>query len=108
MTPEEYEAKRKARYLRLIAAAERAESESQAAYTASDKMSSVIPFGQPILVGHYSEAADRRYRERIHAKMRKGWDLHEKAKDLRARPQTSLNNCAIFSDDPQASEKLTD
>jgi len=87
MTPEEYEAKRKARYLRLIAAAERAESESQAAYTASDKMSSVIPFGQPILVGHYSEAADRRYRERIHAKMRKGWTCTRKRKSCAPVPR---------------------
>ena len=106
MTPEEYEEKRKNRYLRLVAASERAERESQSSYALSDKMSSVIPMGQPILVGHYSEAADRRYRERIHQKMRKGRYLHEKAVTLQQRAEAALSNNAIFSDDPQAGEKI--
>jgi len=108
LTKEEYEAKRHARYLRLLNAAERADSESKESYAQSDRMSSVIPFGQPVLVGHYSEAADRRYRERIHQKMRKGWDLHEKADALRSRAEAALSNNTIFSDDPSAVEKLED
>jgi len=56
MTPEEYEAKRNARYERMLAAAARAEREGNAMYRQSDQMASVIPFGQPILAGHYSKA----------------------------------------------------
>lgn len=106
MTPEEYDAKREARYLRLLAAAERAEREGDAQYKESDRMASVIPMGQPILVGHYSEGRDRRYRERIHQKMRKGYALHQKADELRRRAEAVQRNTAIFSDDPQVVEKL--
>lgn len=106
LTKEEWEAKRKARYERLLAASERAEQESKSAFKQSDQMASVIPMGQPILVGHYSEKADRRYRERIHQKMRKGWELHQKSTDLAARAKAVADNRAIFSDDPTAQEQL--
>ena len=108
LTQEQYEAKRQARYERLMAAAERAERESQASYKRSNDMASVIPMGQPILVGHYSEGRDRRYRDRIHNKMRKGWELAQKAETLRERAAAVENCNAIFSDDPQAVEKLTE
>ena len=106
LTPEQYEAKRQARYERLLAAAEKAEREGDALYKESDKMASIIPMVQPILVRHYSEGRDRRYRERIHDKMRKGYVLHQKAVQLRERAAAVQKNRAIFSDDPQASEKL--
>lgn len=106
LTKEEWEAKRQRRYERLLAAADRAEQESKSAYKQSDQMASVIPMGQPILVGHYSEKADRRYRERIHQKMRKGWDLHEKSERLAARAKAVADNRAIFTDDPTATEQI--
>lgn len=106
MTPKEYEAKRTARYDRLIAAAEKAERESSASWKQARGMASVIPFGQPILVGHHSEGRDRRYRARIESKHRKGYDLHQKAEALRARAESARSNNAIFSDDPQATEKI--
>ena len=40
------------------------ESLSTSLWKQSDKMASVIPMGQPILVGHHSEKRDRNYRER--------------------------------------------
>ena len=55
LTPEQYEAKRQARYERLLAAAEKAERDGKASITAGDTMFKAIPFGQPILVGHHSE-----------------------------------------------------
>lgn len=106
LTIEEYEAKRQARYERLIAAAEKASQESQSAWKQADLMASVIPLGQPILVGHYSEQRDRNYRERIHNKMRKGYELYQKAAYYRNRAESANNNHAIFSDDPNATEKL--
>lgn len=35
----------------------------------SNEMASVIPMGQPILVGHHSEKRDRNYRNKIHNTM---------------------------------------
>lgn len=46
--------------------------------TASD-MADVIPLGQPILVGHYSEGRDRKYRSRIQRKFEKGFQESDKA-----------------------------
>jgi hypothetical protein len=70
-------------------------------------MAEVIPFGQPILVGHHSEKRDRAYRGRIDGKFRKGFELYEKSKDLNSRAEAMINNAAIFSDDPAAVEKIT-
>jgi hypothetical protein len=66
-------------------------------------MASVIPFGQPV-----HGAADWRYRERIQDKMRRGWDLHKKAERLREHAEAARRNRVIFSDDPNASEKIAD
>lgn len=106
LTKEQYEAKRQARYERLLKAAERAQTDGKASLDAGDKMFSVIPFGQPILVGHYSEQRDRNYRQRAHDKISRGYALYEKASQLRERAEASHNNDAIFSDDPSAIEKL--
>lgn len=103
-----YEAKRQARVDRLHARADRAEAEAQARFDRADQMASVIPMGQPILVGHYSEKADRRYRERIHQNMRAGLDAKAQAAELRSRAEAAEKNRAIFSDDPQAEEKIAD
>jgi len=43
------------------------------------KMAEIIPFGQPIQVGHHSEKSDRNYRARIHNKMGKGFKALETA-----------------------------
>ena len=108
LTREQYEAKREARYMRLLTAADRAESEGKRQREESNRMASVIPLGQPILVGHYSEGRDRRYRERIRNKYRRGYELMQRADELRARAQAAQDNQAIFSDDPDAVEKLTE
>lgn len=108
MTREEYEAKRQARYERLTKAAERAERESEQSLTQARSMASVIPFGQPILIGHHSERRDRNYRGRIENKFRKGFDLMNKAQEFKSRAEAAANNDAIYSDDPDAGEKLND
>ena len=80
LTQEEYDTKRQARYERLLKAAERASMESQSLHNQAHEMASVIPFGQPILIGHYSEGRDRRYRARIENKFRKGFELYNAPK----------------------------
>jgi Domain of unknown function (DUF3560) len=48
-------------------------------------MASVIPFGQPILVGHYSEKSDRRHRSRIHSHVDNWSELDNYAHELERR-----------------------
>jgi hypothetical protein len=106
MTRDEYEQKRNARYERLIAAAERAQSEGEARSKHGREMFAAIPFGQPILVGHYSEKGDRAYRSRADGNVRKGWELQEKAAEYRSRAQSIEDNTAIYSDNPDAVELI--
>jgi len=106
MNRDEYQAKKEARIERLRRAADNADQESRSRLDAADKAASAIPFGQPILVGHHSEGRDRRYRERIQTNIRKGLDAKDKAADLRRRAGAAENNRTIFSDDPDATEKL--
>ena len=75
-------------------------------YNQAKKMSSVIPFGQPILVGHHSEKRDRNYREKIHNKFGKAFEASDKAEYYKRKAETIESNDAIFSDDPEALEKL--
>ena len=105
---QEYEAKRQARYDRLLAAAEKAEREGSANHNQANSMAQCIPFGQPILVGHYSEKRDRNFRARIENKFRKGYELHQKAEEYKSRAQSVQDNTAIFSDDPEATDKLSE
>jgi hypothetical protein len=108
LSQDEYNAKRQARYERLVKAAEKAQREAETLYTSAKQMADIIPFGQPILVGHYSENRDRRYRERIDNKRRKGYALYKAAEQLRERAASMKDNTTIFSDDPSAPEKLQD
>lgn len=84
------------------------EKESDQLYNAATDMDSVIPMGQPILIGHHSERSDRRYREKIHHTMGHSVDRQKKANYYAERAETIASNNAIFSDDPEALSKLKD
>ncbi len=75
-------------------------------YNEASKMASAIPFGQPILVGHHSEKRDRNYRDKIHNKFGKAFEASDKAKYYERKAETIESNDAIFSDDPDALDKL--
>ncbi len=75
-------------------------------YNQATKMSSAIPFGQPILVGHHSEKRDRNYRDKIHNKLGQAFEASDKAKYYERKAEAIESNDAIFSDDPGALEKL--
>jgi len=107
LTLEQYAEKRQARYDRLVAAANKAQSESVARRAAGDRVFDMIN-GQPLLVDHYSYRSDLRRRERASNNLRKGYELYQKAESLRMSAKASQNSTAIFSDDPQATDKLTD
>ena len=101
----EYEQKIEARKERYRALAEKSRARANELITRASKMASVIPFGQPILIGHHSEGRDRRYRARIGQNFTKGTDLLKKAEYYERRAE-STNNGAISADDPDATEKL--
>jgi hypothetical protein len=92
--------------MRLEALAEAYAKQSDAAAEQGHRMASVIPFGQPILIGHHSEGRDRRYRDKIDRRMRQACELDKKAKDIRYKLEAAKANTAISSDDPNAIEAL--
>lgn len=101
-----YEEKQLARLERYQELAQKAKQQSQSAYDNSNRLSEIIPFGQPILVGHHSEKMHRRHIEKIHNAMNKSVELQEKAEYYERKVEGILNNNAISSDDPEAVTKL--
>ena len=103
-----YDDKKLARYDRYTNLADKAKTDSNAAYDASNKATAGIPFGQPILVGHHSEGAHRRAIAKAHSNMDKCVKLTDKANYYTDKAAGVLNNNAISSDDPDALKKLDD
>lgn len=69
--------------------ADTADSRSDALYKRAHTMADAIPFGQPILVGHYSEGRDRRFREKIYNTFGKAFEEADKAKYYADRASTA-------------------
>lgn len=69
---------------RMSAKADKLEARAEAHRAAADRISENIPFGQPILVGHHSEARARRDAQRIRSNMEKSLDAHQGARDAQA------------------------
>jgi hypothetical protein len=68
------------------------------------EMAKVIPFGQPIHIGHHSEKSDRNYRKRIDNKMGQSILLQKKSDYYSNKAQT--NDTSIHSLDEKADEKI--
>ena len=102
-----YELKLEARRERYEDRAASASQASDATYQKARDMASVIPFGQPILVGHHSERRDRNYRDKIHTTFGKSFALQDKANHY-ARKAETVGTGGISSDDPDAVTKLTE
>lgn len=100
-----YEERQEARRERLRERATRARAESEAAHNRADSIAGVIPFGQPILVGHHSEKRHRRDLDRIHTAMGRGVEEWQKSKELERRAE-AVGKGGISSDDPEAVDKL--
>ncbi len=90
---------------RLEERALKAHDEADARFKASHDRASMIPFGQPILVGHHSEKRARRDAERIWSDMGKSVAATQKAERLESRA-ASVGTGGIASDDPEAITKL--
>jgi len=92
---------------RLEAAAENASTAARAASESASRKASMIPFGQPILVGHHSEKSDRSFRNSITKGFEKSFELSKKAEHYERRA-AAVGKGGISSDDPEAVAKLKD
>lgn len=101
----EYEARQAARASRFEALAEKAERRSNAAFANSVDITSAIPLGQPILVGHHSERRHRAALRRSDASMRRAVEESDKAEYYR-RKAAGVGQAGISSDDPDAIARL--
>ena len=101
----DYEQRVEARRLRLSTRAVALRRQADEMNASARQMAEVIPFGQPILVGHHSEKRDRRFRARIAAKFDKSAALFRAAEQLEARAKR-VGRGGISSDDPDAVAKL--
>ncbi len=99
-----YEAKQEARRERYLEIAEKKRTESEEVYEATKKRADLIPFGQPILIGHHSQRRAERDAERIRNGMIKSIKLSETADYYEHRAENMSNS--ISSDDPDAIIKL--
>lgn len=69
-------------------------ADANAAKAAVDQLSSAIPMGQPILVGHHSEKRARKDAERIQNGMRRAVQMWETASYWRMRAVGAVRNAA--------------
>lgn len=73
----------------LDAKADRYAASSDAAVAAADQISSGIPMGQPILVGHHSERRHRRDLDRMHRLHERSWDDDRTAREAARRAEVT-------------------
>jgi len=71
-------------------------------------MGSVIPLGQPILIGHHSEGGHRRLLKRIDAAYRRANEADEKAEYYKNKAEAAEINSSISGDDAEAINRYKD
>lgn len=103
-----YRERRESKAERYREWADKREAKAEATRERVDEIAGMIPFGQPILVGHHSEGRHRRDADRIHNGMRKSIKDQKKADEFRKRADEIERQAekAVYSDDDDAAEKL--
>jgi hypothetical protein len=86
----------------MLGRAAKARNEGEAQHKKAETISSYIPLGQPILVGHHSEKRHRRDIKKITTAHRKSADAYEKADYYEGKAEAAAGNDAISGDDPEA------
>jgi len=99
VTYEEKQLAKLERYQELVVKNKNA---SESAYNGAKRISDVIPFGQPILCGHYSEKRHRRDIDRIHNGFSKSVELSKKSEYYEEKVKNILNPTSISLDNPDA------
>jgi len=104
-----YRERRLARAEKLRGWAEKREERSAETYERASDLASLIPQGQPILIGHHSEKGHRAHLKRIHSLMDQSCEsaamatrMAESADEIERQAKH-----AIYSDDPDAIQRLT-
>lgn len=97
-----YEEKQQMKLERYQALASKLKSESNTAFERSNSLSDMIPFGQPILIGHHSEGRHRRDINRLDRLMNKSIESENKAEYYAKKAENIINPTAISSDNPDA------
>ena len=101
-----FEERRQARKERYEELADKNRQQSEERYDTARSIGSHIPMGQPILVGHHSERGHRADLKRIDNNMRKSVEHDGKARYYEDKVQTIESDRTIYSDDPEAIQKL--
>jgi hypothetical protein len=104
----DFESERAAKAARFRQLAEKHANIATGRHFAARERLEMIPFGQPILVGHHSEKRHRKDLTRIDEHFAKAKEHHDNAEYFRRRAAAAESNVIIFSDDPDATEKLVD
>jgi len=101
-----FEEKQERKLERFQNLAQKHQVASAQAMQRSDALSDVIPFGQPILVGHHSERRHRKDIDRIQKGMRDSIEHADKAEYYAQKAEKLQESTVISSDDPEAVKKL--
>lgn len=102
----DYEERRKQRIERYKELSMKAqERSSRYSNSNANRILQITP-GQPILVGHHSEKKHRKLIKRAQDDIRKSIEEDNKSKFYKERVITAENSKVIYSDDPQAINKL--
>ena len=103
-----YRERREAKADRLRTWADSRDSKAEVAHSAAQRTADMIPFGQPIMVGHHSESGDRNRRARMRTNYDRSLEHSSKAAEFRSRADgiERAARKAVYSDDVDAIERL--
>jgi len=103
-----YRERRERRAARLREWADKREQRAEQAHDSARTILDMIPMGQPVLLGHHSEDRHRRDLTRAHSNIAREIEHSTKAAEFRSRAETieAAAERAIYSDDPDAVERL--
>jgi hypothetical protein len=85
-----YETKIEAKRERYAERARKTKEQANALYKSGTKALQAIPFGQPIIIGHHSERADRAYRGRAVGQIDRSFELSKKAEHYESKLEEEI------------------
>lgn len=102
----DFEERRQRRIARYKELAEKAEEKANYYANSPNVQALRDLMGEPVKVGHHSERRHRRLIERADRDKTRALELFRKAEYYRQKAEAAANNRAIYSDDPNALDKL--
>lgn len=105
-----YRERRGRRAERLRGWADSRDTKASAARDTADAIMDAIPMGQPVLIGHHSQRRHERDLDRLDRAARASAEHGAKAAEFRQRADNieAAADHAIYDDDPDAAQRLTD